>query len=71
MLNFIAADSPESRRAGGFGAAPAAADGAVLASPNKKPAAVADGAQPVADNTAARVSTMPPQVRAPLSRPDR
>ena len=58
MLNFIAADSPEARRAG-FGAAPAAADGAVLASPShKKPAAVADGAQPVADNTAARVSTL-------------
>ena len=56
MLNFIAADSPEARRAGGFGAAPAVADGAVLASP--KPAAVVDGAQAVADNTAARVSTL-------------
>ena len=59
MLNFIAAESPQARRAGGFGAAPAAAGGAVLASPsNKKPAAVVDGAQPVADNTAARVSTL-------------
>ena len=55
MLKFIAAESPEARRASGFGAAPAA-DGAVLASP--KPAAVADGAQAVADNTAARVSTL-------------